>query len=213
MYENKLSFIVILFCLLLFSQHQISCLSITFSYHTCLPNIDLINIQTDFNQLFHFHTKDFRLILSYTNDNQTIDYRFGHGNFSLPYSASFDYQFQKAIDYYQEIDTWHYVNLTFNDNQSKVYLSFNGDETRLIPLVDYPRKNQSMNFHVDVLVDEKQTNVTCLLPHSGFESQLKTCSINIKTCEHRICTSSYHAEQYCPLFKIFDCRPFTGKCQ
>ena len=30
--------------------------------------------------------------------------------------------------------------------------------------------------------------------------------------EHRICTSSNSAEQYCPLFKIFDCHPFTGEC-
>lgn len=29
--------------------------------------------------------------------------------------------------------------------------------------------------------------------------------------EHRMCTSSNSAEQYCPLFQIFDCHPFTGK--
>ncbi len=29
--------------------------------------------------------------------------------------------------------------------------------------------------------------------------------------EYRTCTLTNNAEQYCPLFKIFDCRPFTGK--
>ena len=28
--------------------------------------------------------------------------------------------------------------------------------------------------------------------------------------EYRICKSSNSAEQYCPLFKMFDCQPFTG---
>jgi hypothetical protein len=121
------------------------------------------------------------------------------------------------------------VNITFNDHLSKVFISFNGDETRLIPLIDYPIKNLTTKLNVDVLIDEQQINVTCLLPYSGFETKLNNYSINIKTCgslktnqmkkkricfifiEHRTCTSTNNAEQYCPLFKIFDCRPFTGK--
>ena len=67
------------------------------------------------SQLFRLVTKDFRLHIIYTYKNQTIEYQFGNFNLTLPYSASFDYQFQTAIDYYHEFDTWHYVNLTFEN--------------------------------------------------------------------------------------------------
>ncbi|CAF1001650.1 unnamed protein product [Adineta steineri] len=187
--------------------------SITFSYRTCLPNINLLHIEQYHplnSQFFRLVTKDFHLHIIYTYENETIDYKFGNFNFSLPYSASFDYQFQTAIDYYHEIDTWHYVNITFDDYQSKVFISFNGDETRLIPLINYRNKNfTTTKLNVNVLVDEQQTNVTCLLPYSGFETNYQNCLINIKTCEYQTCTSTNNAEQYCPLFKIFDCRPFT----
>jgi hypothetical protein len=134
------------------------------------------------SQFFRLVTKDFRLHILYTYQNERFEYQFGNFNLSLPYSASFDYQFQTAIDYYHEIDTWHYVNITFNDHLSKVFISFNGDETRLIPLIDYPIKNLTTKLNVDVLIDEQQINVTCLLPYSGFETKLNNCSINIKTC-------------------------------
>ena len=159
--------------------------SIIFSYRTCLPNINLINIQfvrSSNSPLFRLFTRDFRLHLIYTHEEQTIEYQFGYFNFSLPYSASFDYQFQTAIDYYHEIDTWNYVNLTFSDQLSKVLISFNGDETRLLPVIDYPMENFTKNIHIDVLIDEQQKNVTCLLPYSGFEMYTQNCSLNIKTC-------------------------------
>ncbi|CAF1175880.1 unnamed protein product [Rotaria sordida] len=215
MFQGKLinnSIYYFLFILIIII-HKISTKSITFSYRTCLPNINLINIEHYYlsnSQLFQLFTKDFRLHIIYIYNNEQIEYQFGNFNLLLPYSASFDYQFQTAIDYYHEIDTWHYVNITFNDYLSKVFISFNGDETRLIPLIDYPNKNlTTTKLNVNVIVNEQQTNVTCLLPHSGFHTKFKNCLINIKTCEHRTCTSTNNAEQYCPLFKIFDCRPFT----
>jgi hypothetical protein len=184
MFQGKLLPSYILFILLILNK--ISSKSITFSYRTCLPNINLINIEhyhSSLNsQLFRLVTKDFRLHLIYTYKNETLQYQFGNFNLSLPYSASFDYQFQTAIDYYHEIDTWHYVNITFNDQLSKVFISFNGDETRLIPLIDYPIKNLTMKLNVDVFVNEQQMNVTCLLPYSGFHTNFKNCLINIKTC-------------------------------
>jgi len=183
MFQGKLTryFLFILIIIL----HKISSKSITFSYRTCLPNINLINIKQSYllnNQLFEIFTKDFRLHIIYTYKNEKFQYQFGNFNLSLPYSSSFDYQFQTAIDYYHEIDTWHYVNITFNDYLSKVFISFNGDETRLIPLIDYPIKNLTTQLNVDVLIDEQQTNVTCLLPYEGFDTNFKNCFINIKTC-------------------------------
>lgn len=159
--------------------------SITFSYRTCLPNINLINIQLTHSlnsPHFRLFTRDFRLHLIYTYEQQIVEYQFGYFNFSLPYSASFDYQFQTAIDYYHEIDTWNYVNMTFSDQLSKVLISFNGDETRLIPVIDYPMRNFTNDIYVDVLIDEQQKNVTCLLPYSGFQMNVDNCSLNIKTC-------------------------------
>jgi len=174
------------FLFILLILHKISSKSITFSYRTCLPNINLINIEQYHplnSQFFRLITKDFRLHIIYTYNNDIFQYQFGNFNLSLPYSASFDYQFQKAIDYYHEIDIWHYVNITFNDQLSKVFISFNGDETRLIPLIDYPIKNlTTTTLKVNVLIDEQQTNVTCLLPYSGFDMKFNNCLINIKTC-------------------------------
>lgn len=183
MLQGKLLSNTILFILLIINK--ISSTSITFSYRTCLPNINLINIEHYHplnSEYFLLTTKDFRLHILYTYENETYAYQFGNFNFSLPYSTSFDYQFQTAIDYYHQIDTWHYVNITFNDQLSKVFISFNGDETRLIPLIDYPIKNLTRKLNVNVLVDEQQMNVTCLLPYSGFEMKSKDCLINIKTC-------------------------------
>lgn len=181
--RNSIYYYIIFILLIL---HKISSKSITFSYRTCLPNIDLLNIEQYHplnSQFFRLVTKDFHLHIIYTYENEKIQYQFGNFNFSLPYLASFDYQFQTAIDYYHEIDTWHYVNITFDDYLSKVFISFNGDETRLIPLIDYPIKNFTTNkLNVDVLVDEQQLNVTCLLPYSGFDTNFKNCLINIKTC-------------------------------
>lgn len=184
MFYNKLT--IIYYLLLFIILHKISSKSITFSYRTCLPNINLINIKSECNSLnqqsFNLFTKNFRLHLIYTYLNNTYEYQFGYFNLSLPYSASFDYQFQTAIDYYHDIDTWNFVNLTFNDQLSKVFISFNNDETRLIPLIDYPIKNLKTKLNVNILIDEQQTNVICLLPYSGFASNIKNCSINIKTC-------------------------------
>jgi hypothetical protein len=180
MFQGKLTRYFLLIFIII---QAISSKSITFSYRTCLPNINLINIEqiSPLNsQYIRLFTKDFRLHLIY----ETWEYQFGYFNLSLPYSASFDYQFQTAIDYYHEIDTWNYVNITFNDQLSKVFISFNGDETRLIPLIDYPIKNFTIKLNVHVLIDEQQTNVTCLLPYSGFKinNNNNNCSLNIKTC-------------------------------
>jgi hypothetical protein len=166
---------------------HISSTSISFSYRTCLPNIDLLHIEHSHqplnSQSFRFVTRNFRLHLIYTSSTaEEIEFQFGNLNLTLPSSASFDYQFKAAIDYYHEIDMWHYVNITFDDSLSKVFLSFNGDETRLIPLIDYPWKNVTDQLNVNVLLDDQQKNVTCLLPHSGFEMPPTECSLNIKTC-------------------------------
>lgn len=173
------------FLFILIILHKISSQSIIFSYRTCLPNIDLINIEHYYplnSQYFKFTIKDFRLHVLYTYKSEQIEYKFGNFNLSLPYPANFDHEFQTAIDYYHEIDTWHYVNITFNDYLSKVLISFNGDDTRLIPLVDYPIKNFTTKLNVSVLLDEQHRNVICLLPYSGFDTNFKECSINIKTC-------------------------------
>ena len=157
--------------------------SISFSYRTCLPNVDLIRIDHWNSEVFRLVTRNFRLHFISNTLNGQVEYQFGSWNLTLPHTASFDYQFQTAIDYYHEIDHWHYVNMTFDDHQRKVFLSFNGDETRLIPVVDYPWANSSQRFDVHVLLDEHHNNVTCLLPHSGFRWMSEnTCSINIKTC-------------------------------
>ena len=74
--------------------NKISSESITFSYRTCLPNIDLITIEhyhPHNNQLFRLVTKNFRLHIIYEYNNEQIEYQFGNFNLLLPYSASFDY--------------------------------------------------------------------------------------------------------------------------
>lgn len=184
MFQGKLIIYYFLFILLITINQTLST-SISFSYRTCLPDIDLINIEfnhSSIRQYFHLSTKDFRLHILYKHNNQQHEYQYGHLNLLLPYSDSYDYPFQKAIEYYHEIDTWHYVNITFDDYLSKVFISFNSDETRLIPLIDYPIKNQTTRFNVNVLVDYEQTDVICLLPYSGFDTKYDSCSINIKTC-------------------------------
>ena len=181
MFQGKFNRSLLLFILACLLPNIVS-KSITFSYRTCLPHVNLINIELFNRPILQLFTKDFRLHLIYTYEQRTIEYQFGHFNFSLPYSASFDYQFQTAIDYYHEIDTWNYVNITFNDQLSKIFISFNGDETRLIPVIDYPMSNFTTNIHIDVLIDEQQENVTCLLPYSGFKRNAENCSLNIKTC-------------------------------
>ena len=179
--RNSLDFLLVILLL-----PHISSTSISFSYRTCLPNIDLLHIEHSHqpvnSQSFRLVTRNFRLHLIYASSTDQIEFQFGNLNLTLPSSASFDYQFKAAIDYYHEIDTWHYVNITFDDALSKVFLSFNGDETRLIPLIDYPWKNATEQLNVKVLLDEQQNNVTCLLPHSGFEMPPSECSLNIKTC-------------------------------
>ena len=112
-------------------------------------------------------------------------------------SANFDYQYQSAIHYYQQIDTWNFVNVTFDQSQSRIFLSLNNDDKRLIPLTDYPmlaqHGNASTKLNVKILVDQADWNVTCLLPYSGFNRNMNTyvnlCSTNIKTCGEFIGTS------------------------
>ncbi len=184
--------IILVFSFILFFL-KISSKSISFSYRTCLPNINLIHIEhiNPLNsQQFQLITKDFHLHILYTY--KTDKYQFQFGNFHTPLSnlSNFDYQFQSAIDYYHQIDTWNYVNLTFDDNLSRIFISFNSDETRTIPLIDYPllfqNQTSETKFQVQILVDEQDKNVTCLLPYAGFEinknSYLNHCSTNIKTC-------------------------------
>ncbi|CAF3534312.1 unnamed protein product [Adineta steineri] len=197
--------------------YEISSKSISFSYRTCLPNINLIHIEHIHplnSQHFQLITKDFHLNIIYTYKTDQYNFKFGSLNPSLSNLSNFDYQFQSAIDYYHQIDTWNYVNITFDDNLSRIFISFNSDETRLIPLIDYPlifqNKTIETKLNVQILVDEQDKNVTCLLPYNGFQTNKNSyCSTDIKTCEHRLCTPLNSAEQYCPLFKIFDCHPFT----
>ncbi|CAF3833457.1 unnamed protein product [Rotaria magnacalcarata] len=199
---------------------KISSRSISFSYRSCLPNIDLIHIEHYHllnSQQFQLLTKDFHLNIIYRYKKEKLQYKFGNLNILLGNLSNFDYQYQSAINYYHQIDTWTHVNLIFDDSLSRVFISFNNDETRKIPLVDYPllfqNKTIETKLNIRILVNEQDKNLTCLLPYKGFEisknSFLNSCVTNIKTCEHRICTSSNNAEQYCPLFKIFDCYPFT----
>ena len=231
---------LLVFLLLLFFG-KISSKSITFSYRTCLPNIDLIDIEHHHSlnsQRLQLFTKDFHLHILYTYQTKNEDFQFGTRTILTSNLSNFEHQFQSAINYYHQIDTWNYVNITFDDHLSRIYVSFNNDETRLIPLIEYPLffQNQTIESKLDaeILVNERDRNVTCLLPYSGFnnEKSLSTnpCSTDIKTCgkcrelskmrergidmnflEHRICTSMNNAEQYCSLFKIFDCHPFTGR--
>ncbi|CAF3641598.1 unnamed protein product [Rotaria sordida] len=203
---------------------NISSKSISFSYRSCLPNIDLIHIEHIHSlnsQQIQLITRDFHLHIIYRYKKEKYQFKFGNFNILLGNLSNIDYQYQSAINYYHQIDTWNYVNLTFNDNLSRIFISFNNDETRIIPLIDYPLvfQNQTIEtkLNVQILVNEQDKNVTCLLPYTGFDinqySYLNSCITNIKTCEHRICTSSNNVEQYCPLFKIFDCYPFTDlKC-
>ncbi|UJR36501.1 hypothetical protein I4U23_029222 [Adineta vaga] len=198
---------------------QISTKSLSFSYRTCLPNIDLIHIEHIHplnSQHFQLITKDFRLNIIYTYQLQKHRFQFGNLNPSISNLSNFDYQFQSAINYYHQIDTWNFVNVTFDDNLSRVFISFNNDETRLIPLLDYPllfqntTATQETKLNVQILIPEQDQNVTCLLPYDGFEiNKNSLCSTDIKTCEYRTCKSLNSAEQYCPLFKMFDCHPFT----
>jgi len=142
------------------------------------------------SQQFQLLTKNFHLYINYKYKTDKYQFKFGNLNPLLTNLSNFDYQFQSAINYYQQIDTWNYVNLTFDDNLSRIFISFNSDETRIIPLIDYPllfqNKTIETNLDVQILVNEHDENVTCLLPYSGFEinknSYANYCSTNIKTC-------------------------------
>jgi hypothetical protein len=181
-------FLVFIFILIF---RKISSKSLTFSYRTCLPNIDLIHIEHIHplnSQQIQLTTKDFHLHLIYTYKKEKLEFQFGYSNSSIPNLSNFDYQYQSAINYYHQIDTWNYVNLTFNDNLSRIFISFNNDQTRTIPLIDYPLLFQNntleTKLNVKILVDQQDKNVTCLLPYSGFDvnNGLNYCSTNIKTC-------------------------------
>ncbi len=185
-------FFVLVFCLILICGKILS-KSISFSYRTCLPNIDLIHIEHIHplnSQQFQFITKDFHLHIIYTYQTEQYQFKFGNFKTLLSNLSNFEYQFQSAINYYHQIDTWNYVNLTFDDTLSRIFVSFNNDETRIIPLVDYPllfqNKTIETQLNVQLLVNKHDKNVTCLLPYSGFESNTNSegndCSTNIKTC-------------------------------
>ena len=172
---------------------KISSKSISFSYRTCLPNIDLIHIEHILplnSQHFRLITKDFHLNIIYTYKTEEYQFKFGNLSTLLPNLSNFDYQSQSAINYYHQIDTWNFVNLTFDDSLSRIFISFNNDETRLIPIIDYPllfqNKTIETKLTIQILVHSEDQNVTCLLPHTGFEmntnSYLNFCSTNIKTC-------------------------------
>lgn len=144
------------------------------------------------SQQFQLTTKDFNLNIIYRYKTEKHHFRFGNLNHSLLNLSNFDYQYQSAINYHHQIDTWNYVNLTFDDNLARVFISFNNDETRLIPLIDYPllfqNRTITTKLNIRILVNEQDKNVTCLLPYTGFEtisskySYLDSCSTNIKNC-------------------------------
>jgi hypothetical protein len=142
------------------------------------------------SQQFQLFTRDFHLHIIYTYKTDKYQFKFGNLNTLLSNLSNFDYQYQSAINYYHQIDTWNYVNLTFNDHLSRIFISFNTDELRTIPLIDYPlafqNKTIQTKLNVEILVDKEDENVTCLLPYSGFEinqnSYLNHCSTDIKTC-------------------------------
>jgi len=192
--ENQ-DLIFIISILIFTLSSTISAKSITFSYRTCLPNIDLIHIEHHHplnSQHFRLITKDFHLHLLYTYQTEQIQFQFGH----LPTLTSnltnlnFQSQYQSAINYYHQIDTWTFVNITFDDKLFRTLISFNNDETRLIPLIDYPLAFRNLTdesqIHTEILVNENDNNVTCLLPYKGFDqstnSEKSICLTNIKTC-------------------------------
>ena len=171
----------------------ISSKSITFSYRTCLPNIDLIAIEHTQNvnsERFQLSLRDFHLQILHSYQNATSQFHFGRAEPRLDNRPDFAQQYQSAMNYYQQIDTWHYVNLTFDDPTSQISLSFNTDERRIIPLIQYPWLfvNQSVEstFDVNILLDPRERNVSCLLPYAGFplktNSEWNRCSTNLKTC-------------------------------
>jgi hypothetical protein len=135
-------------------------------------------------------TRDFHLHIIYTYKTEQYQFKFGNLDTILTNLSNFDYQYQSAINYYHQIDTWNYVNLTFDDSLSRIFISFNSDELRTIPLIDYPllfqNKTIKTNLNVQILVNEQDKNVTCLLPYKGFEihknSYLNHCLTDIKTC-------------------------------
>jgi len=190
-FENRIIFFVV-FCFLLFFW-KISSKTISFSYRTCLPNIDLIHIEHIHplnSQQLQLITRDFHLHIIYTYQTDQYQYQFGNLNTFLSNQTNFDYQFQSAINYYHQIDTWNYVNLTFDNHLSRIFISFNNDQTRIIPLIDYPllfqNKTIETKFNAEILVNQHDQNVTCLLPYSGFEKEKNSytnhCSTDIKTC-------------------------------
>lgn len=134
--------------------------------------------------------KDFHLHILYTYQTHREEFQFGTRPILTSNLSNFEHQFQSAINYYHQIDTWNYVNVTFDDHRARIYVSFNNDETRVIPLIEYPLSFQNqtieMKFDVKILVNERDQNVTCLLPYSGFSKErndsANLCSTDIKTC-------------------------------
>lgn len=168
--------------------HVISLKSITFSYRTCLPNIDLIAIEHTQNvnsERFQLTLQDFHLQILHSYQNETSQYRFGPAH----------HQYPTAMNYYHQIDTWNYVNVTFDDASAQIFLSFNTDERRLIPLIQYPwlfvNQTAESNFDVNILLDPYDRNFSCLLPYAGFplktNSDWNRCSTNVKTCGQYLC--------------------------
>jgi hypothetical protein len=170
----ELHFLLVIAFLLFF--WKISSKTISFSYRTCLPNIDLIYIEHIHplnSQQLQLITRDFHLHIIYTYQIEQYQFQFGNLHTFLSNQSNFDYQYQSAINYYHQIDTWNYVNLTFDDNLARIFISFQN-------------KTIEKKFHVEILVNQHDQNVTCLLPYSGFEieknSYTNHCSTDIKTC-------------------------------
>lgn len=171
--------IVLFLCL---DVHRVTSISVTFSYRTCVANLPLLLIEHQHNgnnEQIHLNLKDFQLEL------QQI-YQTKRTLFSLGSSSPLDPSPWTFYSY--QIEKWNYVNVTFDDHQSRLYLSLNDDQTRVIPLMHYPwiSSNGSTSpstTNVKIIADR---NVSCLLPHHGFPSSTlrssSSCSINLKNC-------------------------------
>lgn len=184
---------LVLFAVFLFIE-RIKSKSITFSYRTCLSETNLVDIehrQNQHRQYFTLTVENFHFRLIHRYDSLKNSFDFGPSNrTSRKKFSNFDDQYQSAIDFYQTIDRWNYVNLTFDDRTSRVLLSLNNDEHYSIPLMDYPwsYRNETNESILDVEIEYEafDRNVTCLVPHLGFSRnflpQSTQCMINTKLC-------------------------------
>ncbi|CAF1157323.1 unnamed protein product [Didymodactylos carnosus] len=175
--------------------------TISFSYRTCLPNIDLIslNFYTANNHYFQLKlsTNNFRLRTQLLlNDTTIYAFTFYNSTTSIQHSSSTSYsQLQSAINYYHQMTSWQHVQATFSQNNS-FSISFNEFENKSVSLLNFSPSffNQIIStLSINVYNDETQTNLTCFIPHQGFidnsnkrkkpkSSRNSQCTIDVNKC-------------------------------